>query len=595
MPIIRKSIRLKIVLIIVVLCLLLVGASTIVTVNVMNVINNKTSTILYNSLKSDYDKLIKNETETAISMLDNIHKNTINNGGTLEEAKALAANVLRDLRYGEEGYYWADTSEGVNVVLLGNKEVEGTNRNALEDSYGTKFIQIIRENAMKGGGYTDYYFPKKGTDIPLLKRGYSLYYKPFDWVIGTGNYIQDIDVIVENEGKNIKNLMISNMGNIMIVNAIIFIIIILITNIIGKKITNPIKKLSLLVKKTADMNLEIDNDYIDLKNGKDEIALMAKETYDMRNNLRNIIKKNNDFIRNIIEYINNLSSNTEETSKAIEQIAQATTELASGMICEENEVKDSQKLLDDLARNLNEMSINSESMNVYINNSIRANNSGVETIGNLSKAFESNKEVTNEIAENIQQLSEMSNSINQIISVIQNISEQTNLLALNAAIEAARAGEAGKGFAVVADEIRKLSEQTVDSTKKIIDITSNIEFEINNAKQKMDLAKVIINDSNETTNNTVTVFTNINENINKTIEQINNIVNNIKDVINNKDKVLEAINSITSITKQSSRAAQEISASVEEQTAMTEENTAKTMELKIMIDELEELLKVFSL
>jgi methyl-accepting chemotaxis protein len=134
------------------------------------------------------DLLIKSEVETAVSMLGAIHAKYQRGEITLEKAKQFGADLLRELRYGTEGYFWADTTEGVNVVLYGRKDVEGRNRIKDKDSRGTYYVKELLVKAKAGGGYVEYWFPKKGQTIEQSKRAYVLLFKPFGWVIGSGYY-----------------------------------------------------------------------------------------------------------------------------------------------------------------------------------------------------------------------------------------------------------------------------------------------------------------------------------------------------------------------------------------------------------------------
>lgn len=85
----------------------------------------------------------------------------------------------------------------------------------------------------------------------------------------------------------------------------------------------------------------------------------------------------------------------------------------------------------------------------------------------------------------INDLHHHSKTISQILTMISEIAEQTNFLSLNASIESARAGEHGKGFAVVANEVRKLADQSKQSTNKIKEIVSVLSSGINHTVTKM--------------------------------------------------------------------------------------------------------------
>lgn len=137
---------------------------------------------------SAQDLLIRSEVETAVSMLQAIFTKQRQGEMTPEQAKKLGADLLRELRYGTDGYFWADTIEGVNVVLYGRKDVEGINRLEAKDPQGTFYVKEFLAKGQAGGGYVEYLFSKKGQTVPQPKRSYVLLFKPFGWVVGTGYY-----------------------------------------------------------------------------------------------------------------------------------------------------------------------------------------------------------------------------------------------------------------------------------------------------------------------------------------------------------------------------------------------------------------------
>ncbi|MBP7342966.1 MAG: cache domain-containing protein [Smithellaceae bacterium] len=133
------------------------------------------------------DALIKSQVETAVSMLTAIYARQQRGEMSAEKAKELGAGLLRELRYGKDGYFWADTTEGINVVLYGRKDTEGRNRLNDRDDRGVFYVKEFLAKG-KTGGYVEYHFTKKGQAAPLPKRSYVLLFEPFGWVVGTGYY-----------------------------------------------------------------------------------------------------------------------------------------------------------------------------------------------------------------------------------------------------------------------------------------------------------------------------------------------------------------------------------------------------------------------
>jgi len=519
-----------------------------------------------NQMRNAYDVSIKNQVEIIVSELDGINEQVEKRLITKAQAETLAAGVIRNAKYGDSGYFWADTLDGVNVVLLGNKDVEGKSRIDLEDKFGKKIVKDFIEMAKKDGeGYSDYYFPRPGEDEALPKRGYIKLYEPFGWVIGTGNYVDDIDAFIADEETVVRseiNKVVTILGG--------SILLVLIFGTVGafvmsNSISKPILALAELVDKTAKLNIKDDHGYDYLVNYKDERGIIAKSIANLRIVLRDLIKEMHVDSDRLTASYNELNVIVKDGREGIEAVTSTVADFAKGATEQAEDAQHAASNMSNLAEEINLSVRSAEELRGYTGEIIENNAEGVKLIRDLSEKFKSTAEANKMLNENVGTLTVKSSSIVQITNTIQQIAEQTNLLALNAAIEAARAGEAGRGFAVVADEIRNLAEETSKSTLQIDQIIKEILSEIKETEGNMKNANEAVDISAEVLVQVKSSFEAIENSMVSTINQLDNITKSIQTVDRNKDLAIQSIDGISAVTEENAAASEEIYATMDTQ------------------------------
>lgn len=239
--------------------------------------------VLEASLRENYDASIKMQIETLFATIETLRVEHENNGIAKEESQNRIAEVIRNIRYGENGYFWVDTVNGDNVVLYGS-ETEGTNRYDFQDSKGKYVVQEVIQKALQGGGFTDYIFPKADETEPQPKRAYSKYYEPFGWVIGTGIYTNDIDLeIMEKQEIQRKELQRNLFIHLSLLIGFFIIITVLIL-IFSKRFVHMIIFSSTYAKAISegDFGLSVPDHYL---KRTDELGLLLHSLEDMKQSL----------------------------------------------------------------------------------------------------------------------------------------------------------------------------------------------------------------------------------------------------------------------------------------------------------------------
>ncbi|AEB76306.1 chemotaxis protein [Clostridium botulinum] len=559
-------------------------------------IKNKVIKTQRDILIKNYDISIKQEVQSAISILDGIYKRYERGELTIDKAKEEGANVIRNIRYGKEGYLWIDTIDGVNVVLLGDCKIEGTNRYYEKDSKGNSFMKSIIENGKKDdGGFTEYYFPKQGGTKELPKRAYSKLYKPFNWVIGTGNYIDSIHSIVDKNQSELETKIHDKIIVIFIILVMGIIVASIVGIIVGEKISKPILFITNLIKKITEFDLVNDSSYNVILKYKDETGTIGKSVLNLEEHLRSIFKELKQNSDNVCSSSKVLSQSSQSTVQSINAVGKTLEELAKGSV---DQAKDSQEIVESMASfadKINLMVDASNKVNEFLKETDKVNIQGKDSMDLLNEKFEDNRVSLKLVSNDINELSTKSSSIGNIVNQIEEIADQTNLLALNAAIEAARAGEHGKGFAVVAEEVRKLSEQVQMATQQIASEIESIQEQIAKSKDNMNNSEHVILEVNSAVDETQKIFEAIEKSNKNTINEINGLYKNIMNVSSDKDKILESVDSISAISEESAAGLQEVSASMTEQTQMTQNAMDTVKNLQNVVVSLNDIVSKFKI
>jgi len=341
-------------------------------------------------------------------------------------------------------------------------EMNGNDLSAYKDPNGKLlFVDFVDTVKKSGSGFVPYEWPKPGFDKPQPKLSYVIGFSPWNWVVGTGVYIDDL-----------KAQAWASTQRSLIVVSVILLFMLAVSIFVARSVTTPLQRMTVTMNDLASGNLAVEVPGI----GRgDEIGEMAKavevfksnavarqsleaeqreaETRTVASRKADMNKMADDFeaaVGRIVETVSSASGQLEASAGTLTSTAERAQELATTVAAASEEASTN---VQSVASATEEMASSVTEISRQVQESARMANDAV------NQARFTNDRVS--------ELSKAATRIGDVVELINTIAGQTNLLALNATIEAARAGEAGRGFAVVASEVKALAEQTAKATGEI--------------------------------------------------------------------------------------------------------------------------------
>lgn len=379
----------------------------------------------------------------------------------------------------------------------------------------------------------------------------TLNYGYFMPVYQNGSDTDIVGMIFVGTNKQDKDAVIMRLlGSIVAAVAAIMLVCLIVSTKLASTISRNIRTSIKAVEKIAagNLNVQVNNK---LLKSKDEIGDLSRVTITLRDAMQRTILEINQNVQKLLEASSLLGTAADNTNGTMNKVRSAVNRIVENSAEQAENSKSTSEHMRLMGENITETSAEVEALNSNAAFMHESSEKAAETLANLQRINGEVEQIIGEVQEQTNRTNDSVQQIYKATAFIASIAEETDLLSLNASIEAARAGENGKGFAVVAEQIKKLSEQSNQSSNEIEETAMMLSEDSQKAVEIMQKMQEIIMSQSESMKDTQKVVEEVVAQIANSMQSIQQIKETTEHLANVRNEVLQAVETLSNIAQDS--------------------------------------------
>lgn len=379
----------------------------------------------------------------------------------------------------------------------------------------------------------------------------TLNYGYFMPVYQNGSDTDIVGMIFVGTNKQDKDAVIMRLlGSIVAAVAAIMLVCLIVSTKLASTISRNIRTSIKAVEKIAagNLNVQVNNK---LLKSKDEIGDLSRVTITLRDAMQRTILEINQNVQKLLEASSLLGTAADNTNGTMNKVRSAVNRIVENSAEQAENSKSTSEHMRLMGENITETSAEVEALNSNAEFMHQSSEKAAETLSNLQHINSEVERIIGEVQEQTNRTNDSVQQIHKATAFITSIAEETDLLSLNASIEAARSGESGRGFAVVAEQIKKLSEQSNQSSSEIEETAMMLSEDSQKAVEIMQKMQEIIVSQSESMQDTQKVVEEVVAQIANSMQSIQQIKETTEHLANVRNEVLQAVETLSNIAQDS--------------------------------------------